>query len=165
MRVTIPRSSPARWAVLTGPILALATLGSAWATPAPLTPGEWQVRTQMHIAGVPAQAASMMNHLPPMEVCIRPGMTHPPLSPQAKADRCRVLHESQSGQKTYLTVFCAKPIPTTDHIAQTVSDQGKRFTQSSTATSHGYRSQTTLSGRWISAQCRPQSRTPLPSQP
>jgi hypothetical protein len=119
----------------------------------------------MHIAGVPAQAASMMNHLPPMEVCIRPGMTHPPLSPQAKAAHCRVLHESQSGQKTYLTFFCAKPAPVTEHLVQTVSDQGKRFTQSSGGAFHGYSGQMTISGRWISAQCRPQSPTALPSQP
>ena len=62
------------------------------AVAAPLSPlpGTWVSR--MSLPNVPPQVQSEMDRMLP-EFCIRKGETHPPLSPQARADHCRMLSQ------------------------------------------------------------------------
>ena len=149
----------------------LGVSGWAWAAPIPLSPGAWKM--QMEIPGMPAQAAAMMARDMP-EVCVRPGMSHPPLSPQAKARikamHCRILHESGSGTHWKATESCpaegSRPALTVA-MNMTVAPNHKSYVQKSRILQGPGAGMptSTMRGTWVGPTCPPSSQAPLPAVP
>lgn len=128
----------------------------AMAAPVHLLPGAWRVQMAMpNIPGMPAQAMAMMNREMP-EVCVRPNSNHPPLSPQARAEDCHVLHSSTVGDRMTAVMACQIAGHLTHYeVVMDIAPDRKSFvehTQILQGPGAGMGA-TTLRGTWVSPSC------------
>ncbi len=119
------------------------------------------------IPDMPPQMAAMMHREMP-EICIGPGMTHPPISPQAQANHCHTVRSRVSGNQITIIEACdVAGHPMRTRSITEVSADGKSFVEhSKILQGFGVGETTTMRGSWVGPTCpNPSQDSGLPAGP